>query len=97
MSSLFGKKRKKVTKRKREETPASTSAKSTAHGAKNVSNPWLELGLNQWLVKSCRAMGLRVPTPVQVGCIPAILQGRDVIGCAPTGSGKVCMMSVFVH
>lgn len=33
-------------------------------------------------------MGFRRPTPIQAACIPAILEGRDVMGCAETGSGK---------
>jgi ATP-dependent RNA helicase DDX49/DBP8 len=32
--------------------------------------------------------GLSKPTPIQVNCVPAILKGQDVIGCAKTGSGK---------
>jgi ATP-dependent RNA helicase DDX52/ROK1 len=30
----------------------------------------------------------REPTPIQMQCIPTLLQRRDLIGCAPTGSGK---------
>ena len=48
---------------------------------------WAACGLNKWLIKSCDAMGLRAPTPVQRACIGAVLAGRDIIGCAPTGSG----------
>ncbi|XP_011845961.1 PREDICTED: probable ATP-dependent RNA helicase DDX49 [Mandrillus leucophaeus] len=47
-----------------------------------------ELGLSSWLVAQCRQLGLKQPTPVQLGCIPAILEGRDCLGCAKTGSGK---------
>nr|XP_045007249.1 probable ATP-dependent RNA helicase DDX49 isoform X1 [Jaculus jaculus] len=49
---------------------------------------FVELGLSSWLVEQCRQMGLKQPTPVQIGCIPAILEGRDCLGCAKTGSGK---------
>ncbi|XP_017529984.3 probable ATP-dependent RNA helicase DDX49 isoform X1 [Manis javanica] len=47
-----------------------------------------ELGLSSWLVEQCRQLGLKQPTPVQLGCIPVILEGRDCLGCAKTGSGK---------
>ncbi|XP_010723344.1 probable ATP-dependent RNA helicase DDX49 [Meleagris gallopavo] len=47
-----------------------------------------ELGLAPWLVEQARQMGLSRPTPVQASCIPPILQGRDCLGCAKTGSGK---------
>ena len=33
-------------------------------------------------------MGFREPTPIQIEAIPAILDGRDLIGCAQTGTGK---------
>lgn len=46
------------------------------------------LGLSDWLVKQCQQMGINKPTAVQVNCVPAILQGRDCMGCAKTGSGK---------
>ena len=53
-----------------------------------------ELGLNSWLVNQCRSLGLRHPTPVQSNCIPEIIKGRDVIGCAKTGSGKTAAFAL---
>ncbi|XP_028671995.2 probable ATP-dependent RNA helicase DDX49 [Erpetoichthys calabaricus] len=46
------------------------------------------LGISEWLVAQCRQMGINKATPVQENCVPAILQGRDCMGCAKTGSGK---------
>ncbi|NXF50282.1 DDX49 helicase, partial [Oceanites oceanicus] len=46
------------------------------------------LGLAPWLAEQARQVGLSRPTPVQVSCIPPVLQGRDCLGCAKTGSGK---------
>ncbi|XP_033936680.1 probable ATP-dependent RNA helicase DDX49 [Gymnodraco acuticeps] len=46
------------------------------------------LGLADWLVKQCKQMGINKPTPVQEHCMPPILDGRDCMGCAKTGSGK---------
>ena len=37
------------------------------------------LGLNNWINGNLLRFGLTLPTPVQCSCIPAILQGRDVI------------------
>jgi len=46
------------------------------------------LGVCDWLLESCQTMGFKRPTKIQTACIPAILEGRDVIGIAETGSGK---------
>jgi ATP-dependent RNA helicase RhlE len=46
------------------------------------------LGLDARLLKAIASMGYTVPTPIQAESIPAILQGRDVVGCAQTGTGK---------
>ena len=52
------------------------------------------LGLNQWLSNNVVAMGISKPTPVQRGCIPPILAGRDVIGTAQTGTGKTAAFAL---
>ncbi|KAL0273022.1 UNVERIFIED_CONTAM: hypothetical protein PYX00_005799 [Menopon gallinae] len=47
-----------------------------------------DLNLSPWIVRQCDSYGLTEPTPIQVNCIPPILNGEDCIGCAKTGSGK---------
>ncbi|XP_035785210.1 probable ATP-dependent RNA helicase Dbp45A [Anopheles albimanus] len=47
-----------------------------------------DLGLTAWITRQTEKLGLRRPTPIQVECIPRILQGQDCIGAAKTGSGK---------
>ena len=39
-------------------------------------------------------MGLRRPTQVQRLCVPAALEGRDVMGLAETGSGKTAAFAL---
>jgi ATP-dependent RNA helicase RhlE len=46
------------------------------------------LGLNPALLKAVGEMGYEHPTPIQGKAIPPVLEGRDVIGCAQTGTGK---------
>lgn len=47
-----------------------------------------ELGLDESILKSIEEFGFKTPTPIQAGAIPHILEGRDVIGSAQTGTGK---------
>lgn len=46
------------------------------------------LGLPQVILKGIRAAGLSEPTAIQSKAIPTILQGNDLIGVTPSGSGK---------
>ncbi len=46
-----------------------------------------ELGLMPLITES---MGYQEPTPIQTQAIPPALAGRDVLGCAQTGTGKTC-------
>jgi ATP-dependent RNA helicase RhlE len=47
-----------------------------------------ELGLDKALLEGVAAMGYENPTPIQEQAIPLVLDGRDVVGCAQTGTGK---------
>jgi ATP-dependent RNA helicase RhlE len=46
------------------------------------------LGLSQELLQDLVSAGFNSPTPIQEQAIPPALAGRDVIGCAQTGTGK---------
>ena len=46
------------------------------------------LNLHPDILKGIRDLGFLRPTPIQAQAIPPILAGRDVIGCAQTGTGK---------
>lgn len=48
------------------------------------------LGLSKPLLKALKSCGYEAPTPIQMGAIPPALEGRDVLGCAQTGTGKTC-------
>ncbi|KAK9182033.1 hypothetical protein WN944_025174 [Citrus x changshan-huyou] len=52
------------------------------------------LGLADWAVQTCKELGMRRPTPVQTHCIPKILEGKDVLGLAQTGSGKTAAFAL---
>ncbi len=46
------------------------------------------MGLSSLALSSLARIGFQRPTPIQAGAIPPALLGRDVIGCAATGTGK---------
>ncbi|AYN24697.1 DEAD/DEAH family ATP-dependent RNA helicase [Buchnera aphidicola] len=52
------------------------------------------LGLNPFIIKSLANMGYVKPSPIQAACIPLLLEGRDVLGMAQTGSGKTAAFSL---
>lgn len=49
-----------------------------------------DLGLIAPILRALDAQGYAEPTPIQAGAIPPALLGRDVLGCAQTGTGKTC-------
>jgi len=64
---------------------------------KNLENPprtkkefmnFSQLGLAPAQLRACKSLGYTEPTPIQRQAIPVVLEGRDLIGCAETGTGK---------
>jgi len=53
-----------------------------------------EFDLHPSVMAGIRVAGYSVPTPVQARAIPLIMQGRDVIGLAQTGTGKTAAFVV---
>lgn len=53
-----------------------------------------DLGLSSWLVDALRSLRITRPSAIQRSCIPEILQGRDCIGGARTGSGKTAAFAL---
>ena len=47
-----------------------------------------ELDLSEPLQQAIHTLGYAEPTPIQVQAIPPALAGRDIVGCAQTGTGK---------
>lgn len=60
----------------------------------SVHTSFHTLGLSEPLLRDLTAAGMLVPTPIQAQAIPPALEGRDVIGCAQTGTGKTAAFVV---
>ncbi|MFH1539616.1 MAG: DEAD/DEAH box helicase, partial [bacterium] len=53
-----------------------------------------ELNLNAELLRAVKTEGYTKPTPIQEQAIPLVLKGRDVLGCAQTGTGKTAAFAL---
>ncbi|MDX2236590.1 MAG: DEAD/DEAH box helicase [Hyphomonadaceae bacterium] len=53
-----------------------------------------DLGLSAELLQAIRDSGYTTPTPIQEQAIPIVLQGRDVLGIAQTGTGKTASFTL---
>jgi ATP-dependent RNA helicase RhlE len=53
-----------------------------------------KLGLSEKVLEGVRAAGYTEPTPIQLRAIPLVLNGRDVIGSAQTGTGKTAAFAL---
>ncbi|HEX7390446.1 MAG TPA: DEAD/DEAH box helicase [Acidiphilium sp.] len=66
------------------------SGSASADFATETAPPtgFIELGLSEPILKALAEKGYTAPTPIQEQAIPVVLMGRDVLGCAQTGTGK---------
>lgn len=53
-----------------------------------------DLGLPDTLLASLQAVGYETPSPIQAATIPPLLEGRDVLGTAQTGTGKTAAFAL---
>ncbi len=55
-----------------------------------------QLGLSESVMQAVTAVGYETPSPIQAATIPAMLEGRDVLGQAQTGTGKTAAFALPV-
>jgi ATP-dependent RNA helicase RhlE len=53
-----------------------------------------QLGLIEPILKALQHEGYTHPTPIQAQSIPYLLEGRDLLGCAQTGTGKTAAFAI---
>lgn len=53
-----------------------------------------ELNIIEPILRALQNEGYETPTPIQQQAIPIILEGRDILGCAQTGTGKTAAFSI---
>jgi len=68
-------------------------SEDTAAGPAAVS-AFAELGLDPRITATLTTLGYEEPTPIQSAAIPALLEGRDVLGQAATGTGKTAAFTL---
>lgn len=61
---------------------------------KKVRMRFEDLRLSEPLLRAVRTAGYCTPTPIQSTAIPHVLAGRDVLGCAQTGTGKTAAFAL---
>ncbi|NMD46125.1 MAG: DEAD/DEAH box helicase, partial [Propionibacterium sp.] len=59
-----------------------------------VATSFDDLGLDERLLRTLRQLGYESPTPIQAATIPLLLNGRDVVGLAQTGTGKTAAFAL---
>jgi len=70
------------------------NTEETAEAAAAEPTGFDGLGLDQRLLRTLHDLGYESPTPIQAETIPALLEGRDVVGLAQTGTGKTAAFAL---
>lgn len=66
--------------------------------AQAISGNFADFSLERALLENIKAKGFGTPTPIQIQAIPAILDKRDLIGMAQTGTGKTAAFLIpIIH
>lgn len=71
------------------ETPEQTQAEIAPE-----SITFTELGLSDQVLKALKDVGYEIPSAIQAATIPTLLEGRDVVGLAQTGTGKTAAFAL---
>lgn len=59
-----------------------------------MTETFADLGLGEGILRAVADAGYTKPTPIQQKAIPYVLMGRDILGCAQTGTGKTASFTL---
>ena len=59
-----------------------------------MSIKFSELPIIPEIQSALKSLEYEIPTPIQEGSIPPLLDGRDLLGCAQTGTGKTAAFAI---
>jgi ATP-dependent RNA helicase DeaD len=59
-----------------------------------AATTFAELGLSEPVLAALKVIGYEAPSPIQAATIPALMEGRDVLGQAQTGTGKTAAFAL---
>ena len=76
------------------ETTAETTADAPAEMAEEAGVRFTDLGLDARVLAALEEVGYEKPSPIQEQTIPLLLEGRDVVGLAQTGTGKTAAFAL---
>jgi len=60
----------------------------------NENSPFKKLNIIEPILRAIAVEGYKTPTPIQEQAIPIVLKGKDLLGCAQTGTGKTAAFAV---
>ena len=59
-----------------------------------MSASFESFGLSPSILRAVQTRGYQTPTPIQSKVIPLVMKGKDVLGCAQTGTGKTASFAL---
>ncbi len=74
--------------------PGGAERRSAPARAPLAEGPFHAMGIDARLCANLPPLGMDAPTPIQAEAIPAIIEGRDLLGLAQTGTGKTAAFSL---
>jgi ATP-dependent RNA helicase RhlE len=75
-------------------TPSAAVAAPAAPRPVSHASGFAGLGLREPILRAVTAEGYSTPTPIQLQCIPQVMRGLDLLGCAQTGTGKTAAFAL---